>query len=145
MAHAELTPLILSRATKGSLSTANTVAFDSATGAYIDFFDSAQNNQSGRLILMATASTKNSTELSIYLKVLTSTNKAFTGSGQDDLTLTFSQSTKPALSTEAQSWLNFVGPVETARYLDTDQRINLRLHSTLATATYVYVSAIVIP
>lgn len=156
MANAELTPLVLGRSAESSLSTANTVAIDSATGAYIDFFDSAQNNQSGRIVLMFTASTGVSgtaTTAPLAFRIKASTNPTYTGQGIGDIVVDMLRSTEAVISSEAnQPSVIIVGPVETARVLDTDNYIHIEAstesstgHAVATYATYAYVHAIVVP
>jgi hypothetical protein len=158
MANAALTPLVLSRAAATSMSTANAVAIDSGTGAYVDVFSTAQNNEQGRLILMVTCSTDvsaNATTVPLAFRIKASTNPAFTGSGIGDVVVDMLRSTKTVFgSTSGGSEPNaiVIGPLETARVMDTDQHIHIEASTlsatghTLATyATYAYIRAIVIP
>jgi hypothetical protein len=143
----EVNPLVLSRNTGSALTTAHQAVWDSDSGGYIDFFDTTQNNQNGRFIVIV-ASDSDANAGGVYLNIKTSTNNPYTGSGQSDY--------GAAMSTEDVSFHNadnahitVVGPLETARYLDTDGHVNLTLGSSggtsVGTAGNVYVTAIVIP
>lgn len=142
MAVAELTPLILTRNDGTALTTAYQAVIDSATGAYIDWFDTAQNNQQGRLVLIAGSDSDQNTGGKTLI-VKTSTNSPFTGSGQSNL--------EDDMSTEDASFIGTLdgsisvyGPLETARYVDTDGYINIEI-STADTAGNVYLTALVVP
>lgn len=142
MAVAELKPLVLGRSAGVDLTTVQQAVIDSATGAYIDWFDTDQNNQPGRLILIAGSdSAQNAGGKDLIIK--TSTNSPFTGSGMDDLS--------DAMSTETASFvgvldghITVLGPIETARFVDTDGHINIEI-STDDTAGNVYLTALIVP
>ena len=142
MAVAELKALILTRNTGTALTTAYQAVIDSATGAYIDWFDTDANNQQGRLLIIAGSDTAQNAG-GKQLNILTSTEQPFTGSGQSNY--------ENDMSTEDASFVGIlnghitcVGPLETARYVDTDGHINIEI-STDDTAGNVYLTAIVIP
>jgi hypothetical protein len=155
VARNELTPLVLSR---HAVSALNTTAFsqniDKGTGLYIDFFDTSQNNQQGRLILIVASDTIRTTGSStapINLQIRTSTNQAYTGSGIGKLELNVLrayQANFGSTSTQGLS-VGIVGPLETARFLDTDNRIlvdwSTAGDATTATAKTIGVSAIIVP
>ena len=153
MARAELTPLILSRNAGAALTTGNLVLIDSSTGFYVDFSDSSQNNQQGRLILICsgdTAQTTVGTSLGWKIKMKTSTLKAFTGSGQDDVDISIVRSSASPFATTANATNVVCGPLETARFLSSAGYIlgdfsTAAGQATLAAGKYIRVSAIVIP
>lgn len=141
MAVAELTPVVLSRNTGFDLTTAYQAVIDSATGAYIDYFDTAQNNQQGRLILIAGRDSGEGGTPT--LRILTSTNNPFTGSGTDALEDDMSTETA-GFADVSDDRITILGPFETARFVDTDGYINIEI-STADTCGNCYLTALVIP
>jgi len=142
MAVAELTPLVLTRDAVNDLTTAYQAVIDSATGAYIDWFDSTQNNQQGRLVLIVGCDTAQN-DGGVQFNILTSTNNPFTGSGMDDFEEDLSSAECDMVGTD-DNYMSVIGPLETARFVDTDGYINIEI-STDDTAGNVYVTAIVVP
>ncbi len=142
MAIAELTPIVLGRSAGSDLATASQIVIDSATGGYIDYFDTDQNNQQGRLILiLGSDSAQNAGGKQFNL--LTSTENPFTGSGQ--ATLEDDMSTEDAdFAGTGDDHITILGPFETARFVDTDGYINFEI-STDDTAGNVYVTALIVP
>ena len=141
MAVAELTPCVLSRNTGFDLTTDYQVVIDSATGAYIDYFDTAQNNQTGRLILIAGRDSDQAGTPT--LRILTSTENPFTGSGTDALEDDMSSETA-GFADASDDRITILGPFETARFVDTDGYINIEI-STADTCGKCYLTALVIP
>ena len=134
MARGELTPLILTRATASVITTAYMQDIDKGTGLYIKFFDSSQNNQQGRLLILAAGDTRQSTDPTsrpVRITIRVSTNSAYTGSGQGKLELDLPRYTSAGAgarwttgtSNGVHPAMIAVGPIETARFLDTDNRI----------------------
>ena len=134
MARGELTPLILGRQDETNITTAYMQDIDSATGLYIKIFSTSQNNEQGRLILMAAHSTHQTTDHTTRpyrIAIRTSTNQAYTGSGigklEIELTRLTSAGSGARWSTGTTLGVHMsmiaVGPLETARFLDTDNRI----------------------
>lgn len=142
MAVAALLPLILTRNSGTALTTAYQAVIDSATGAYIDWFDTDQNTQQGRLIIVAGSDSAQNTG-GRQLNILTSTNNPFTGSGQSNYENDMSTEDASFIGTLDGS-ITVVGPLETARYVDTDGYINIEI-STDDTCGNCYLTAIVIP
>lgn len=142
MAVAELYPLILTRNTVNDLTTANQAVIDSATGAYVDFFDTDQNIQQGRLVIIVGCDTAQN-DGGVQLNILTSTNNPFTGSGIADFGEDLSSQPCDLVGTD-DNYMSVIGPLETAKYLDTDGHINIEI-STNDTAGNVYLTAIVVP
>ena len=141
MAVAELTPLILTRNAITDLSTVNQVVLDSATGGYIDYFSTSQNNQQGRLILIIATDSDQAGGSDFIVE--SSTNQPFTGSGMADLDVTLSADSAEFGGTLDQR-VSILGPIETARHVDTDGYINFKL-DTSDTHGNNYVTAIIIP
>jgi hypothetical protein len=151
MAAAELTPIVLNRATGVSisgqaLSTGNMVDWDSSTGFYIDVGDTDQVNDASRMVIFFSNASSASTDGGI--KVLSSTNNPFSGSGVPDLAVDLTTGTGVAeLDTEGDdSYVTMVGPLETARFRDTDGYINVEYdtdHSGMVTIGHAW--AIVLP
>jgi hypothetical protein len=130
MAAAELTPIILSRATGVSInataaSTANMIEFDSSTGFYIDVGDTTQINDASKMVLVVTGASSASTDGGIKIK--TSTNSPFVGSGMPDLAVDLTTGTAvfEGDTTGDDFYMNLIGPLETARFTDTDGYINI--------------------
>ena len=140
MSAAELTPVILTRNDISDLSTGNQAVMDCATGCYIDFNDTSQNNQQGSLILIVGIDSDNAG--GDNLTILTSTEQPFSGSGQSNFSNALSADSASFIGT-LNSRVSFVGPIETARYLDTDGYINIAM-DTASSGTH-YITAIVIP
>ena len=141
MAVAELTPLVLSRNAGRDLTTAYQVVMDSGTGAYIDYFDTDQNNQVGRMVLIAGRDSGEGGTPT--LRILTSTEQPFTGSGMDALEDNLSTETA-GIADASDDRITFIGPFETARFVDTDGFINIEI-STADTCGSCYLTALIIP
>jgi len=142
MAAAELTPLVLTRTTGTDLTTSYQAVIDSATGAYIDYFDTDQNNQQGRLVLIAGSdSAQNAGGKTLIIK--TSTNNPFTGSGIADFSDDMSTETADMAGT-GDDHITVYGPLETARFVDTDGYINIEI-STADTCGNCYLTALIVP
>ena len=167
MARVELEPIIVPRASAETAVAARTLSSARSgivgvdTGVWIDFFDSAQNNQGGRLILMFSASTGFSDAadtIPVAFKIMASTNpgNVYTAGGQGDMIIDMLRTTKAMFGATAgtvgEPHAIIVGPIETARFLDTDNRINIEgstagsTGATLAVCTNgAFVKAIVVP
>jgi hypothetical protein len=142
MAAAELYPLVLTRDTLTDLTTANQAVMDSATGCYVDFFDTDQNIQAGRLVLIVGVDTAQNDGGS-GITILTSTEKPFTGSGMADFADDLSSQPVDFVGAD-NNYVSVIGPLETAKYVDTDGYINIEL-STADTHGNVYITALVVP
>lgn len=143
MAASEVTPVVLSRAAAHGLDTGDRASFDSATGFYVDWFDTAQNNQQGRLVLVITGDSAPATAGGIKIK--TSTKDPFTGSGMDDLALDLATANM-LIATAAEGRMTIIGPLETARFVDTAGKINVEYDTDHAGQAHaLYAHAIVIP
>lgn len=141
MAVAELKPLILTKEAANDFTTAHQAVIDSATGCYIDWFDTDQNNQQGRLVLIVGCDTAQN-DGGVQLNILTSTNSPYTGSGQDNFGEDLSSQPCDFVGTD-DNYMTAIGPLETAKYLDTDGYINIEI-STADTAGNVYVTALIV-
>ena len=148
MASREVVPIILSRAAGSALDTDDVTSFDSSDDLYINFFDPAWNAQQGRLIILIGGDSDSYGKGSAcYMKFKTSTNNPFTGSGMDDLSIQLSTEDVDLGSTAGHNGkMTVIGPLETARFLDTDGEINFEW-STASTDTgaAMWALAIVIP
>lgn len=133
MAASELTPIIPGRAVGVSydatnLGSANTVQFDSDTGFYIDVGDSSQVNDASKMILFIGYG--DSADTAGGIKIKSSTQGVYSGSGIPDLAidLTTEASTK-AFDADtlgsAEVRISVIGPLETARFKDSDGYINV--------------------
>jgi hypothetical protein len=133
MAASELTPIIVTRATgltyEGiNVGNSNTVDFDSDTGFYIDIGDTTQANDASRMILMIAMADSRTTAGGI--KIVSSTNNPYTGSGISDLALNMDTAEDTSAldldtASTAQVPVSVFGPIETARFKDTDGYINV--------------------
>lgn len=133
MAAAELTPIVITRATGVSyeatnLGNSNLITMDSDTGFYIDVGDTDQVNDASRMVLFFSMADSRTTAGGV--KILSSTNNPFSGSGVPDLAVnldTAEDTSALDLDTvsTAQVPVSVVGPLETARFKDTDGYINV--------------------
>ena len=133
MAAAELTPIVLSRAVgltydASGVLNANTVDFDSSTGFYIDLGDTTQVNDASRLVIFVSAADSASTFGG--LKILSSTEMPYVGSGITDLAIDLSTAADTKAldldtASTAQVRLSAIGPLESARFKDTDGYLNV--------------------
>lgn len=132
MAASEVTPILLSRTTglkqtMDAVTTGNMVDMDSDTGFFVDLGDTTQVNEASKMILFISALSTRSTVGSI--KVKSSTNNPFSGSGIPDLEAQLATGVQDIqLSTSGSTGdgsLSMIGPFETARYKDTDGHLNV--------------------
>ena len=133
MAASELTPIVLTRATGVSyegtnLGNANLVDFDSDTGFYIDVGDTSQVNDASKMVLFVAMADSRTTAGGIKIK--SSTNDPFTGSGIPDLAMNMDTAEDTSAldldtASTAQNPVSVFGPLESARFRDTDGYINV--------------------
>lgn len=113
MGRAELTPIVLTRATgltldASNVGSANEIEFDSDTGFYIDLDDTAQNLDPSKIVLFVTSA--DSADTAGGVTFVSSTKDIYTGSGVTDLAVD--------LTTEADT---------SAFYGDTESEVQLRV------------------
>ena len=129
MAAAELTPIVITRATGVSIngqavSTANMVEWDSDTGFYIDVDDTAQLVDPSRMLVFISNASSASTDGAV--KVLSSTKAIFSGSGIPDMDvdLTTAAGVFEGDTEGDDHYMTIIPPLETARFKDSDGYIN---------------------
>lgn len=151
MAASELTPIVLSRNTGisvdgSAISTGNMVDWDSATGFYIDYFDTSQNNQDGEIVVFISNITSAATDGAFEVK--SSTLPWFTGSGITDMDIDLdTAATVFELDTAgADDHVTCFRLGESARFVDSDGYINFNYdtsHAGMVTIGHAF--AIVVP
>jgi len=151
MAAGEVTPVIVTRTTgisvNGlSISTGNMVDWDSDTGFYIDYMDTAQNNQQGAIVVFITNIASAATDGAI--NVLSSTKDVFTGSGITNMDVDLDTATTvfKGDTAAADFHMTCFRLGETARFVDTNGRINFEYdtdHAGMVTIGHAW--AIVVP
>jgi len=128
----EITPIVLGRNATAQFSTAShkgLTSFDSAE-CYIDFGDSTQNNQQGRFIILFQGDTgdKSTADSTRPFKLRVKKGTGYTGSGIGDYRFDIDRSTNSKIYTATGAhkfWQFMVGPLETARYLDSDRHVTV--------------------
>jgi hypothetical protein len=129
MAASELVPIIITRLTGQSVngqavSTANMVEWDSDTGFYIDVNDTARIVNPDKMVIFITNASSASTDGAI--NALSSTLATFTGSGIPDMDIDLTTATGvfEGDTTGADHYMTIIGPLESARFLDSDGYFN---------------------
>jgi len=149
MAERTISPIVIGRAGStgllGTFKTTEWQTLSSADNAHIDLDDSSTQIVGEDVIVLVHVSSGTTAP---GIKVLTSTNSPYAGSGQADQTFNFSADVSltsiGSSGAVTRGTVVAVGPFETARYKDTDGFINI-VRSTGDTAAADYrVHAIVI-
>lgn len=134
MSASKLTPIIVNRVVgptshaAQNVGNANTVEFDSDTGFYVDVGDTTQVNDAARMVLLISGADSMDTAGGIVIKASTNSPWSSRVLGDLPVDLTSEADTKAldldTVST-AQNPVSVIGPLETARFRDTDGYINV--------------------